>query len=121
MGVELLSVVGNHTLDEHLLAFAQVVLLLLGKLYAFNLLRDEDIFRTHGDHLIGELVNADKRGDVFTATSFQFHDTSHIACFKQILLVLLGEDMPEVRAVKFGFLPDTVDAQHDGTSHGLLE
>ena len=24
-------------------------------------------------------------------------------------------------AVKFGFLPDTVDAQHDGTSHGLLE
>ena len=32
VGVELLSVVGNHTLDEHLLAFAQVVLLLLGKL-----------------------------------------------------------------------------------------
>ena len=121
MGIELLAAVGNHPLDEHLLAFTQVVLLLFGELHALYFPRDEGVLRTHGDHLVGEFVYADERGDVFAVASLQFHYTPHVACLKQVLLVLLGEDVPEIRAVKFGFLADAVDAEGDLATCGLLE
>ena len=51
-----------------------------------------------------------------------FSSTTRPCClFQQVLLVLFGKDVSEIRTVKFGFLTDTVDAQYDGTSHGLLE
>ena len=62
-----------------------------------------------------------KEGIYSPVASFQFHDTSHVARFEQVLLVLVGEDMSEIRSVKVGFLPDTVDAEHHFACHGLLE
>ena len=121
MGIKFLSTVGNHPFNEYLLAFPQVVLFLFGQLYPLDFLRDERIFHTHGNHLVGKFVYAHEGRDVFPVTSLQFHDTPHVACFKQVLLVLFGKDVSEIRTVKFGFLTDTVDAQYDGTSHGLLE
>ena len=121
MGIKFLSVIGNHPLDEYLLAFTQVVLFLLGELHTLDFSWNEGIFRTHGDYLVGELVYADERRDVFTVAPFQFHHTSHVACFKQVLLVLIGENMPEIRTVKFGFLTDAVDAEGYLSVCGLLE
>ena len=121
MGIELLAAVGNPPLDEHLLAFTQVVLFLFGEPHALYFPRDESVLRTHGDHLVGELVYADERGDVFAVASLQFHYTPHVARLKQVLLVLLGEDVSEIRTVKFGFLADAVDAEGYLAAGSLLE
>ena len=120
-GVELVAGLGDHALDIDLLAFTQVVLLLLCQFHALDFPWDEGILRFHGDHLVGQLVDADEGWDILPVTSFQFHDTPHVARFEQVLLVLVGEDMSEVRSVKVGFLPDTVDAEHHFARHGLLE
>ena len=109
VGVELLAVIGNHAFDEHFLAFPQVVDFLVGQFHTFDFLRDVGVFRAHGDHLVGELVDADERRDVFAVAPFQFHHTPHVACLQQVLLVLFGEDVTEVRAFEFGFLADAVD------------
>ena len=121
MGVEFLAAVGNHPLDEHFLAFTKVVLLLLRQLHALDFFRDEDVLRFHRHHLVGELVNTDKGRYILTVTVFQFHHTTHVTCFQQVLLVLVREDVAEIRSVKFGFLTDAVDAQNNGATHGLLE
>lgn len=59
--------------------------------------------------------------DVLPVASFQFHDTSHVARFEQVSLVLVGKDMSEIRSVEVGFLSDTMDAEHHFARHGLLE
>ena len=121
MGVEFLAAVGNHTFDKYLLALTQLVLLLPGKFHTLDFSWYEGILYSHGDHLVGEFVYTDERRDILAVTSLKIHDTSHIARFEQVLLVLFGKYMPEIRAVEFRLLSDTVYAQYDGSSNGLLE
>ena len=120
-GVELVARLGDHALDIDLLAFTQILLLLFGKLYTLDFLWDKGILRFHGDHLVGQLVDADEGRDKLPVASFQLHDTPHVARLEQVMLILLGKDMTEVRAVKVGFLPDTVNTEHHVARHGLLE
>jgi len=121
VGVERVARSGCHSFDEYLLAFPQVVLLLLGQFNSADFTRYEDILGFHRHHLVGQLVDADERGDILAVAVLQFHDTPHVARLKQIFLVLVREDVPEVGTVEVGFLPDTVDAQHDVSGAGLLE
>ena len=119
--VELPAAVGEHSLDEYFLALAQVVLFLLRELHALYFLRDEDVLRTHGHHLVGEPVDAYEGGDVLPVASSEFHHAPHVARLQKVPLVLVGEDVPEIRAVQLGFLADAVDAQHHIPPGGLLE
>ena len=121
MGIERIARSGRHSFDEYFLSFTQVVLFLFGQFHPADFTWYEDILGFHRHHLVGQLVDADERGDILAVTVLQFHDTPHVACLKQVLLVLVGEDMPEVGTVEVGFLPDTVDAQHDVPGAGLLE
>ena len=97
------------------------MLFLFGQFYPADFIGNEHILCLHGHNLVGELVDADERGDVFAVAPFQFHDTSHVARFKQVLLILLGEDVPEIRTVKFRFLSDSVDAEDNRSADRLLE
>ena len=112
-GVELVAGFGRHALDIDFLAFPQVVLFLFGQFHPLYLVRDEHVVHFGGHHLIGKPVYADEGRDVFPVAPLQFHDTPHVARLQQVALVLVGEDVPEIRAVEVGLLADSVDAQHD--------
>lgn len=66
-----------------------------------------------GHQLVGALVDGDQTGFSRASAQVQFRHTSHVAALAQVLLVLLGEDMPEVRAFQLRLLAYTVDAEPD--------
>ena len=94
---------------------------LLGELDTLDFIGDEYVLGFHRHNLIGEFVDADESGDNLTAAGFEVHNAPHVTGLKQVLLVLVGEDMPEIRAIEIRFLTHTVDGEHHGAVSRLLE
>ena len=110
-GVKLLPRLGGHPLHLDGLSLLQQSDLLVRKSYPAHFLRDVDMFLPDSDQLVGVFVDGDQAGGVLAATQVEFHRTSHVAGFTQVLLVLLTKVEPEIRAFQLRLLAYAVNGQ----------
>ena len=111
--VEFLSLVGLHAVHKNLFSVFQFLDFVRSQCNPFDLIRDIDMLLSDGYQFVGILVNGNQAWLCRISTKVEVCHTSHVPAFTQVLLVLFRKDVSEIRTVKFRFLSDAVDAQHD--------